>query len=710
VEIDQQTLNPAPLPLRWKMAWAVFFLALWGVGLSLQNPGLMADDSGEMAAAAACLGLPHPPGYPLFTLLGHFACGIPLGSPAFRINLFSLSALWMAVWVTVGTCRRMTVRCFDRLGSENIFLREMILAGAALSLFFARHVLGQALTAKGFVYTFTLLILSLLVDRLTAHSGKPTLSDIYFLIALWSLGLANHWQTQILWVPVLILILFLNRRIIPSRGYVTAVAFSLIGLSVYLVLPLRSLAHPYISWGDASNVRDFWWIVSRKLVSSTEGQIRPWATYRYFLEGYVSTMNFSVWPGFFMLALAGCVGAILRRMKGVGYALVLYIPSTLAVLFYAREEVFYLVPVYLASCQGVVTIGAVMGICFLLNAFEHRKLWRWVAAGVWFLAALLWIPHACRMEDKSRYNLAWDLGTNILQSLPRNSFFLAEGDVSVFPVWYSQAALGLRRDVAVVPSPFFLHPWGWAQAVRMRPVLRTRDLSKKDLRVQWNALWNAFGPYRMGEAGGLFISMDRATLLTYDPGWVHTAVPAGLIFSPSKIPTTVDSLIKRERDLRQHLRLRMVMEPEGSRGMDFVSRQILRYYADDSFQSALWLERKGRLWESLAFFNAGFQSNPGDSSAYSSAARVLGKAGYPEASVDLCRKGLGFDSRDAALQNNLRFSLHLAAMETREGKTERYAGLLLQARKFHWEFLLRSFKETADRLSAEKGWTQHDGI
>jgi hypothetical protein len=141
-----------------------------------------------------------------------------------------------------------------------------------------------------------------------------------------------------------------------------------------------------------------------------------------------------------------------------------------------------------------------------------------------------------------------------------------------------------------------------------------------------------------------------------------------------------------------------------------MSQQVLRYYADDSFQDALWLESRGELWDSLAFFNAGFQICSNEPSAYSSAARVLGKAGYPEASVDLCRRGLDFDFRDAVLQNNLRFSLRLAAMEAHEGKTERYADLLRQARKFHWEFLLRSFKETADRLSAEKGWTQHDGI
>ena len=35
-------------------------------------------DSGELIAAAAALGVAHPPGYPLYVLLGHLALAVPL--------------------------------------------------------------------------------------------------------------------------------------------------------------------------------------------------------------------------------------------------------------------------------------------------------------------------------------------------------------------------------------------------------------------------------------------------------------------------------------------------------------------------------------------------------------------------------------------------------------------------------------------------------
>ena len=46
-------------------------------------------DSGELIAAAATLGVAHPPGYPLYVLLGWLFSHLPLGAAAYRLNLMS---------------------------------------------------------------------------------------------------------------------------------------------------------------------------------------------------------------------------------------------------------------------------------------------------------------------------------------------------------------------------------------------------------------------------------------------------------------------------------------------------------------------------------------------------------------------------------------------------------------------------------------------
>ena len=66
--------------------------AVFAVVMSVYFPtlflGVPGGDSGELVAEACGLGVPHPPGYPLYTLMGHaFITAVPLGTPAWRLNL-----------------------------------------------------------------------------------------------------------------------------------------------------------------------------------------------------------------------------------------------------------------------------------------------------------------------------------------------------------------------------------------------------------------------------------------------------------------------------------------------------------------------------------------------------------------------------------------------------------------------------------------------
>src|SRR4029077_2260296 len=58
-------------------------------------PTVTLVDSGELIVVAHGLGVAHPPGFPLWVLLAHFASVVPFGSVAMRVN-FS-SALFAAL-------------------------------------------------------------------------------------------------------------------------------------------------------------------------------------------------------------------------------------------------------------------------------------------------------------------------------------------------------------------------------------------------------------------------------------------------------------------------------------------------------------------------------------------------------------------------------------------------------------------------------------
>jgi len=65
------------------------FLASFSVYCLTLSRTVRFVDSGELAWVSYSLGIAHPTGYPLYTLLSHLFTFIPFFEPIVRINLFS---------------------------------------------------------------------------------------------------------------------------------------------------------------------------------------------------------------------------------------------------------------------------------------------------------------------------------------------------------------------------------------------------------------------------------------------------------------------------------------------------------------------------------------------------------------------------------------------------------------------------------------------
>ncbi|NIP26576.1 MAG: DUF2723 domain-containing protein, partial [Phycisphaerae bacterium] len=85
VQVTDQTsvlynyLLPISLILSFIISFTLYLLTM--------APTVTFEDSGELITAAYNLGVPHQPGYPLFTLLGRIFSFIPVNAVAFRLNL-----------------------------------------------------------------------------------------------------------------------------------------------------------------------------------------------------------------------------------------------------------------------------------------------------------------------------------------------------------------------------------------------------------------------------------------------------------------------------------------------------------------------------------------------------------------------------------------------------------------------------------------------
>ena len=135
-------------------------------------------DSGEMIIAAYTMGIAHPPGYPLYTLLGKVFSFLPFGTVAFKLNMFSAICNWLA--------------CLFLYFSTTLLFKRISLALLAVVVFaFYPYVWRYSLVAE--VFSLNNLIASILIwlfiDQIL---NRKDLRNLYLGALTIGLGMSHH--------------------------------------------------------------------------------------------------------------------------------------------------------------------------------------------------------------------------------------------------------------------------------------------------------------------------------------------------------------------------------------------------------------------------------------------------------------------------------------------------------------------------------------
>ena len=153
-------------------------------------------DAGEFIAAAKTLGIPHPPGTPLFVLIAHvWAMLFPIGEYAFRTNLLSalLSALGAGCFFLVA---HESLRALIPAGNEESGRVLRIGGGAAAALLGAFTFTNWQNSNETEVYavaTFTIAAMSWLAHLWRRDRATPRASRLLLLIVyLAGVSIGNH--------------------------------------------------------------------------------------------------------------------------------------------------------------------------------------------------------------------------------------------------------------------------------------------------------------------------------------------------------------------------------------------------------------------------------------------------------------------------------------------------------------------------------------
>ncbi|MCB4756301.1 MAG: DUF2723 domain-containing protein [Elusimicrobia bacterium] len=268
------------------IAFSLFLLS-FAYFLSGVSPTLYGGDAGELITSAFVLGLPHAPGFPLYNLLGKMASGlVPWGNTAYRINVMSALIASLALVATYsllkqvlgirhtgesrypGDAKGVIPEWLNR-GSIKLWIPAFagmtngwIPAFAGMTLGLSPVFVDQARAAEVFQLNFLFLVV-ILWGLVKAEGTVNGTGSRWFLWSsfLFGLGMGNH---HILVVVAPLLIFAALRRRAGVRLGLGAFLFFLLGMTIYVYLPLRARAGPPVNFGDPETWSRFWAVLTRK--------------------------------------------------------------------------------------------------------------------------------------------------------------------------------------------------------------------------------------------------------------------------------------------------------------------------------------------------------------------------------------------------------------------------------------------------------------
>jgi transmembrane protein TMEM260 (protein O-mannosyltransferase) len=454
-------------------------------------------DTSEYLAAAHALGIPHPPGNPLFVILAHAWGLVPLARDyAVRINLLAAatSAAAAGLWFLIGErwLRPIVPATWPR--------RLAALAGATVGA--TTFTVWNQSVVNEKVYTVSVLSIALVLWLAVRWGDQPaaTRRDHHLVLIVYLLALTatNHLMGVLAAPAALVYVLATEPRALLSRRLViAALLVAAVGTSVYLYVPIRAHFDPYLNEGAPTTWRALQAVLSREQFGKPSvfdnpmfpvGPDNPGHTlvlYGQQLLNYVQYFTWQFgrdWPAAAQRALAvvfaalGLMGA--RRQwqadrRGALAMTTLVATLTVALVFYLNFKWGYSQPYRGAGLEHEVRerdyffiasfaawgIWVGMGLAALMEWIQESLAAavptfaaprRWALSTPVLLLALIPLAGNRLTASRAGETLARDYARDVLQSVDPYALVVTAGDNDTFPLWYAQEVEGVRRDVSVL--------------------------------------------------------------------------------------------------------------------------------------------------------------------------------------------------------------------------------------------------------------------
>ena len=487
-------------------------LALYVVTLA---PTTAMWDASEYITAAYTLGIPHPPGNPLFVLLGRVASLLPLGSIAVRVNLLAAasSAVAAAIWFLVA----------ERVLAQWFELRWTRVAGAATAALLsatAFTVWNQSVVNEK-VYTVSLAFFAI-VSWLTVlwcddPDGRRSDRLLVVIAYLIGLGYANHPAGFLVAPAVAVAVLARRPRTLLRWRLIGAAGLALVlGLTPFALEPIRAAHHPALNEGEPTGCTTtigfsctFSRTTAERLMANINrdqygkpdlavrqapfsAQLGMW--WLYFKWQWLRDVH-GAQPGlqaalallFLGLGVAGGVVHWRHDRASFWFFGPLVLTVTLVLVYYMNFKYGASQDPGLAGVEREVrdrdyfylwsysawSVWAALGLAGVWRAVAERVPMggarRWVTSAPVLLLGVMPLVGNWRQASRAGETATREWAHDLLNSVEPYGILITLGDNDTFPLWYAQEVEGVRRDVTVAVTSLLNTDW-YPRGLVRRPI------------------------------------------------------------------------------------------------------------------------------------------------------------------------------------------------------------------------------------------------
>ncbi|MCK4427122.1 MAG: DUF2723 domain-containing protein [candidate division Zixibacteria bacterium] len=625
------------------------FLVTFGVYLLTMCPTIYWEDCAAFSAVNSILGIPHSPGFPIYVLWGKVFSLIPIDNHAFSSNL--MSAFWGSLSLVI--LYLLMLELFKETKSSGDALRghfspidkkwisQIGMIGGVLFFGFSSAFWFQTVRAE--VYTlnifFTLSLILLLVKWFKEKDTNRCFNILILFSFVLGLSFANHPLLIITLVPAFLIFLFINdfKRFWDLKKIMVLLSFFLLGISIYLFLPIRSQLSPAINWGRPDSLANLLSYITRSSQSTSvaTSSVVPYLNRFWFTLSF-PVIQFSL--ALFWLGVLGAYAMFKQSKRFFIFTFLLFIfnllTATWATDFSLRN---YDLLGYLLPSLSIFAIWFAMGMFFFCESMlrvgrvalplkrdrNPTYIFKVFLCGSILLLPIFQIARNFDQCNKRSNDWAYQYADKILGSVKKDALILVEDDNTLTTLWYLNYAEGKRPDVKIISRS---------------------ALGQKSYRDQLREQYKEVGLPKIELENSQKIASNLCRLnidkmpvycqyYTDDTVFAHHLSPAGYLFQyhPQRVALS-DSAIKMQKEfLENNLK---------NKRYDLITKE---HFGNLVFNIGAFYNHLGNSTASIEYFLWALDIDPSNSRIYAQLGKAFLKMGQMNKAKDFFQAALELD-------------------------------------------------------------------